>query len=203
MVRDGLQLWLEEEADIAVVGAVGTIARAIELCTEKRPDVVLMDFHLPDGDGITATAEIIALVPETSVIMMSGSLTDDLLSRAITAGCSGFLAKARGTEDLVTAVRSAAHGETILPREVLGALLGRMRTATPDADHGLTKRELEILQLLAKGLSTTAISERLVLSDHTTRNHVHNILMKLGAHSKLEAVATAMREGVLNVADFE
>jgi DNA-binding NarL/FixJ family response regulator len=203
MVRDGLKAWLEEESDVAVVGAVGTIGKALELAADIRPDVVLMDFHLPDGDGIEATIGIIAAAPQASVIMMSGSVTDDLLSRAISAGCCGFLAKERGSTDLVNAVRSAAKGETLLPREVLAALVGRMRNPTPKPEHGLTKRELEVLHLLAQGLSTSAICERLFLSEHTTRNHVRNILMKLGAHSKLEAVATATREGLLHLADFE
>ncbi|TMK19984.1 MAG: response regulator transcription factor, partial [Actinobacteria bacterium] len=143
--------------------------------------VVLMDYELPDGDGATATQRIKSEMPETQVVMVTSFDDESVLVRAIEAGASGFITKHKAIQEVSSAVRAAKAGEAF-PRG-LGA--------------DLTPRESEVLKMLAEGVSNQKIAEKLVVSMHTVRNHVQNVITKLGAHSKLEAVATAMREGLL------
>ena len=199
MVADGLKTLLSEHADIDVVGTAATAAEAIELVDRFQPDVLLLDFRLPDGDGAGVTEEVLRRSPSTRVVMLSAVGGDELLARSIEAGCSGFLPKDRSGDEVVHAVRAAARGESLVPTDVLVGLVDRLKRA-PKGKHGdLTPRELEILGMLAKGMSTEGISSSLFLSEHTVRNHVRNILAKLGAHSKLEAVAVAARDGIVSL----
>lgn len=200
MVAQGLSEVLATEDDIEVVGRAGTVRDARRMAAQFSPDVVVMDYRLPDGDGLTATAAIRGHDPETAVVMVTASDHDTVVAAAIEAGCSGFVAKDRAAQDVVTAVRAAARGEAGFPAAVLGRLLHRS-SAAPRAKGALTPRELEVLQLLAEGLSTREIAERFVLSISTVRNHVQNILSKLDAHSKLEAVSVAMRQGIVGRPD--
>ena len=201
MVAESLRVLLGGQPDLEVVGIAGTVAGAIALVERFRPHVVLVDYRLPDGDGAAATVEILKRVPETKVVMLSATAGDELLVRAIEAGCSGFLPKERSAIEVVSAVRAAFRGESLIPTEVLAGLLDRIRRVPGDKPGSLTPRELEILRLLAKGVSTEGISSSLFLSEHTVRNHVRNILGKLGAHSKLEAVAMAARDGIVTIGD--
>lgn len=200
MVAEGLSEVLATEDDIEVVGRAGTVRDAERMASQLAPDVVVMDYRLPDGDGLTATAAIRDQAPDTAVVMVTASDHDTVVAAAIEAGCSGFVAKDRAAQDVVHAVRAAARGEAGFPAAVLGRLLGRGQ-AGPRDRGALTQRELEVLQLLADGLSTRAIADRFVLSVSTVRNHVQNILTKLDAHSKLEAVSVAMRQGIVSRPD--
>lgn len=197
VVAEGLVALLTAEDDLAVVGTATSVAEALALVDQTRPDVVLLDYRLPDGDGISATLEIRRRAPETKVVMVSAVGHGELLARAIDAGCAGFLAKERSGDELLAAVRAAQRGDAFLPAALLADLIGRPRPG--GAGSRLTARELEVLSLLAAGLSTAAVTERLGRSEHTVRNHVRNILGKLGAHSKLEAVAIAAREGLISL----
>jgi len=201
MVAEGLRVLLSEQPDLEVVGTASTVAGAIELVDRYQPHVVLMDYRLPDGDGAYATAAILKQWPTTKVVMLSAVGGDELLARSIESGCSGFLPKDRGGEEVVSAVRAAFRGESLIPTSVLSGLLDRLRRAPKGKSGELTQRELEVLRLLAKGMSTEGISVLLFLSEHTVRNHVRNILAKLGAHSKLEAVAVAARDGIISLDD--
>jgi DNA-binding NarL/FixJ family response regulator len=163
--------------------------------------VLLLDYRLPDGDGATAATEILRRWPSTKVVMLSAAGGDELLARSIEAGCSGFLPKDRSGHEVVSAVRAAYRGESLIPTSVLVGLLDRLRRAPQGKAGDLTQREFEVLRLLAKGMSTEGISSLLFLSEHTVRNHVRNILAKLGAHSKLEAVAVAARDGIISLED--
>lgn len=199
MVADGLKTLLSEHVDIDVVGTAANVAQALDLVDRFHPDVLLLDYRLPDGDGAGATEEVLRRSPSTRVVMLSAVGGDELLARSIEAGCSGFLPKDRSGEEVVQAVRAAARGESLVPTDVLVGLVDRLKRA-PKGKHGdLTPRELEILGMLAKGMSTDGISSTLFLSEHTVRNHVRNILGKLGAHSKLEAVAVAARDGIISL----
>lgn len=199
MVADGLKILLSEHADIDVVDTAATVAEALDLVDRFHPDVLLVDYRLPDGDGAAATTEVLRRSPSTRVVMLSAVGGDELLARSIEAGCSGFLPKDRSGEEVVRAVRAAARGESLVPTDVLVGLVDRLKRS-PKAKHGdLTPRELEILGMLARGMSTEGISSSLFLSEHTVRNHVRNILGKLGAHSKLEAVAVAARDGIISL----
>lgn len=199
MVAEGLAMLLGGQEDLDVVGTAASVREGLELVERTRPHVVLLDYRLPDGDGASATSEILRRWPGTKVVMLSAAGSDELLARAIEAGCSGFLPKDRGADEVATAVRAAWRGESLIPTAVLAGLLGRLRRSTQGRAGELTPRELEVLRLLAKGMSTEGITSALFLSGHTVRNHVRNILNKLGAHSKLEAVALAARDGLVSL----
>ena len=182
---------------ITVTGRAGSVEEAVRVAREAEPDVVLLDWMLPDGTGADAARTIRAGLPETKAIVLSGWPDEDLLAAAIDAGCSAVLNKNRAFDDLLHTIREVQKGDVTLPLSSLPSVLARIRTPVGVAGADLTSRELEVLSLLAEGLSTEAISERLVISVHTVRNHIQRIIMKLGAHSKLEAVSMALRQGII------
>jgi DNA-binding NarL/FixJ family response regulator len=186
---------LDEEPDIISAGLASTLAQARARVVSATPDVVLLDRRLPDGDGIGAIPELRALRPSVNVVVLTASATDDVLVRAIEAGAAGFVSKTRGLSDVTAAVRAAASGEAVISPEMLSRLLPKLsRSAAPDP--GLTRREQEVLDLVGEGLANAAIAQRLGVSVNTVRNHIANLSAKLGAHSKLEAVAIAARRGL-------
>jgi DNA-binding NarL/FixJ family response regulator len=201
MVAEGLSALLSEEPDLEVAGTASTVADAMSLLARTEPDVVLVDYRLPDGDGATASEQILKRWPSTKVIMMSAGAGSELLERALQAGCAGLLAKDRSGAEVQAAVRAAYRGESLIATDELTGLLGRLRRPGSRPAGRLSARELEVLRLLARGRSTDAISSQLFLSEHTVRNHVRNILTKLGAHSKLEAVSIAARDGIVSLDD--
>ncbi len=159
---------------------------------------MVLDFHLPDGDAPEIAGKILASRPGTRILVLSGSGGDRSLLAALDAGCLGFVTKDKAVEELVAAVRHVHAGEAYVPAAMLGALLPRIgrRFDHPGAD--LTDRERQVLHCLGDGMTNPAIAEQLFLSVHTVRSHVQGVLSKLGAHSKLEAVAIATREGLLD-----
>jgi len=197
MVAEGLARLVASESDLEFVGVAGSVADAVSLVAREGPDVVLMDYHLPDGDGAEATASILRRWPHVKVLMLSGSSETEVLSKAIEAGCSGFISKNRRAGDIMSAVRSVARGEIVMRADQLAEVMNRL--SAPANSEGLTARELEILRLLAKGRSSAEIAIELFLSKHTVRNHIRNILMKLDAHTMLAAVAVATRDGILSL----
>jgi DNA-binding NarL/FixJ family response regulator len=199
MVAEMFALLIDREPDMRLAGTAHGVSEALALVERERPDVVLMDYRLPDGDGIAAVTEILERWPGTHVLMLSGDAPEDLMARAIEAGCVGMLAKNRPTGELLSAIRSASRGELVFRVDEMNTLLDHLRKpVNPDAEF-LTRREIEVLQLLAEGLSTERIAAKLFISIHTVRNHVAKILTKLGAHSKLEAVAIATRDKIVSL----
>jgi DNA-binding NarL/FixJ family response regulator len=188
---------LQDESDINVVGSVGTVAGAVELAQRTTPDVVVMDHRLPDGDGITASAQVRRHRPETNVLLLTGDTDERLLVRAIEAGCSGFLTKDKAVRELVEAIRVVAGGESSVPPELITRLLPRLNRTYRGLGSDLTTRELEVLRLAAEGKTNAAIAASVHLSVNTVRNHMQNAISKLHAHSKLEAVSVAVREGII------
>ncbi len=188
---------LDHEPDLTVVGAAGTLEKARALLATEAPDVVLLDHRLPDGDGVEAIPDLLALRPEASIVVLTATTADHVLVAAIEGGASGFVSKTRGLDEVTSAVRAAAAGESVISPEMLARLLPRLHRREAEPRDTLTEREREVLQLLAEGLSNAAIAERLFVSVHTVRNHVANLSTKLGAHSKLEALSIAVREGLL------
>jgi DNA-binding NarL/FixJ family response regulator len=191
---------LSAEPDIVSVGVAGTIAKARSMISTTAPDVVLLDRRLPDGDGVAAIPELRALRPSAKIVVLTASAADSVLVAAIEAGASGFLSKTRGLAEVTSAVRAAASGEAVISPEMLMRLLSRLALGPGGArggQHDLTEREREVLALIADGLTNAAIAERMVVSVHTVRNHIANLSHKLGAHSKLEALSIAVREGLL------
>jgi DNA-binding NarL/FixJ family response regulator len=198
VVAQALAMLLGARADIEVVGVAGSVAEVCQLASASSPDVILMDYALPDGDGVAATAAIKALQPEVKVVMLTAFLDEEVLVAAIEAGCSGYVTKYKGAEELVTAVRLAAEGEALVSADMLARLLPRLRRSHHGLGWNLTPRERQVLELLAEGDTKEVIASRLFVSTNTVRNHIQNILTKLGAHSRLEAVAAAAREGLLH-----
>ena len=190
---------LDSQEDIAVIDKVSTAAAAEAAVRETPVDVVLMDWELPDGTGGDAARKIRALDPSTKVVILSGFANESLLAAAIEAGCSAVLSKTIPLADLMDAIRSAYAGEVTIPLGRLSSVVTRLKRPSTRSSDVLSRRELEVLRLLADGLSNAAIAERLVLSVNTVRNHVQRVIMKLGAHSKLEAVALALRQGIIEI----
>ena len=188
---------LDHEPDLIVVGAAGTLEKARAQLATQKPDVVLLDHRLPDGDGVEAIPDLLALRPEASIVVLTATTADHVLVAAIEGGASGFVSKTRGLDEVTSAVRAAAAGESVISPEMLARLLPTLHRRAAEPHDKLTEREREVLQLLAEGLSNAAIAERLFVSVHTVRNHVANLSNKLGAHSKLEALSIAVREGLL------
>lgn len=187
------------EKRIGEVRTAGSVAAALEESRERCPDVVLMDFRLPDGEGTKAAAQIKAECPETKVVMLTAEVHESIVLEAIEAGCSGYLLKNAKLEEVFDAVLAANAGEALISPAILARVLPKLRSGTGGLGFQLSRREMEVLRLLSEGRSNQSIAEVLVLSPNTVRNHVQRILEKLGAHSKLEAVATAARTGLLRL----
>lgn len=189
---------LLDAGGIEVVGVVGKVEDAVATAASRRPDVVLMDYELPDGDGVRATAAIKAASPHTQVVLLTSNADEDVLVAAIEAGASGYVTKHKPAAEVVAAVRAAADGEMLVSSDMLARLLPRMGRAEPrGGGYDLTPRELEVLALLVEGTPNQELAARMGISRNTVRNHVQNLLTKLGVHSRLEAVALASREGLL------
>jgi DNA-binding NarL/FixJ family response regulator len=196
MFSQALKAALDEADDIAVTAAVETAAAGVAAARETDPDVVLMDYRLPDGDGVDAARRIKAEHPDTKIVMLTATSDDSVLRKAIAAGCSGYLTKNQTVDELMLAVRAAHSGEALISPAMLSRLLDRLGDRSrPGSD--LTSREAEVLRLLAQGLSNPAIASTLGIRMATVRNHVQSVIEKLHAHSKLEAVAAAIRLGVI------
>lgn len=195
MVAQSFRHVLELNDDIEVVSTANSVAEGLVAAATHLPDVILMDFGLPDGDGISAAARIRTERPNVKIVILTDSNDPDALRRAVDAGCLGYLDKARPIDELVAAVRVAATGHVAISTSDLSKIVSGTRRG--DIAR-LTKREREILFLIAEGLTNKAIAERLVLSVHTVRTHVQTILAKLGAHSKLEALAVAKRRRLIS-----
>jgi DNA-binding NarL/FixJ family response regulator len=190
---------LGAEPDMVVVGVSNDIADAERALAAAEPDVVLLDHRLPDGDGVAAIGRL-SRRHEAQFVMLTASTAEHVLIAAVEAGAAGFISKSRSLTDLTTAVRAAAAGEAVISPELLARLLPRLSgSRTRMAPAKLTQREIEVLQLVARGLSNAAIAEELVVSVNTVRNHVANLSAKLAAHSKLEAVSVGLREGIISV----
>lgn len=203
LLTDALAGLLRREADIDVLGIASTVGEAQHAAAE-RPDVVLMDYRLPDGTGAEATRAIKSRWPRTKVIMLSAITDDETVLDAIRAGVDGYLTKDQASHDVVSAVRSAHAGDILLPRELVFEISRRVAVARREAAarsrvDQLTPRELEVLGALAEGLSSRDICERLYIAPNTLRTHVQNIMTKLRVHSKLEAVAFAIRQEMVSV----
>jgi DNA-binding NarL/FixJ family response regulator len=203
VVAEGLQALLEEYPDLHVVGWAPTVAAAGAAAAGRKVDVALVDFRLPDGSGADAAASIRSHQPGTAIVILSVEDSDDAMMAAVGAGAAGYLLKSAPSEDVVEAIRRAAEGETLIPAQRMMELLTRRRAAQrQEAERArvretLTPRELEILHLLAEGLDNHDVAERLCIEYTTVRSHVHRLLQKLNARSKLEAVVKATELGIV------
>jgi DNA-binding NarL/FixJ family response regulator len=198
---EALRIAIGRERDVDVVGVVPTGDQAVAVAAVRRPDVVLMDIEMPGMDGIEATRRIKEESPGSRIIMLTEHVEELILARAVEAGASGYLAKTESIEQVPRAIRLAHRGEPLLsPDEVHGLLRTLRHRRSQEASERqrvdrLTPRETEILQYMADGISSPRIAEALRVSPYTLRTHVQNVLMKLGVHSKLEALALVIRHG--------
>jgi DNA-binding NarL/FixJ family response regulator len=197
VLASSLAMVLDAEPDLMSVGVAGTLEKARGMVVSTTPDVILLDHRLPDGDGVAAIGELRRLRPSAQVVVLTASAADHVLVAAIEAGASGFVSKSRSLDELTSAVRAAATGEAVISPEMLARLLPRLQRSGRARHNDLTEREREVLGLLADGLSNAVIAEQLFVSVHTVRNHIANLSAKLGAHSKLEALSIAVRDGLL------
>ncbi len=195
---ESLARLVADEADISVVGIAKTAAEALQLVDDSKPNVALVDYAMPDRDGVEVASAIKAAHADVMVVMLTGAADDTVLLAAIEAGCSGFLTKDRAAGEIVDAVRAAAAGEALISPAMLARLLPKLSPTRRAVGSDLTDREREILLLLAEGHANKVIASQLFLSVNTVRNYVQSVLTKLGAHSKLEAVSTAVREGIID-----
>jgi DNA-binding NarL/FixJ family response regulator len=194
MVAEAMALAMQRADDIEIVARARSIATALEEVARWSPDVVLLDRRLPDGDAIDAIGPLSQL--GARVLMLTGEATSTVAARVAEAGGSGLVLKSAGLDELEDAVRRVADGEAVFGAEFLAGVLSRLTGRTRSAT--LTARERQALGLLADGASTAEVARRLGVAVNTARNHVQRVLEKLGARSKLEAVAIARREGLLD-----
>jgi two-component system, NarL family, response regulator DevR len=197
VLASSLAMVLEAEEDISTAGVATTLEQARALIGSSQPDVLLLDHRMPDGDGVAAIPGLRALRPSIRIVVLTASAADHVLMSAIQNGASGFLSKTRSLDEVTAAVRAAAAGESVISPELLARLLPRFGSGKVRSVDELTERERDVLALVAQGLSNAAIAERLVVSVHTVRNHIASLSLKLGAHSKLEALSIAVRRGLL------
>jgi DNA-binding NarL/FixJ family response regulator len=200
---DALTMAIDIHDDLACVGAASSIATAIDTARAVVPDVVLLDIHLPDGDGIDAMQQIRDACPGARVVILTGHTDVEVLARAAAAGASGFLPKESPIGSVISAIRAARHGEMHIEGAMLAAILGRVSSPAagvgrtdPDA-AALTPRETDVLLLMGQGMDPHAIASWLGISLHTCRGYQKAIMAKLRAHSQLEAVVLASRKGLL------
>jgi DNA-binding NarL/FixJ family response regulator len=194
VVRVGLRGMLEAEPDLTVVGEAASGDEALVLVAGLRPQVVLMDLRMPGTDGVAATARIGEEFPEVRVLVLTTYDTDGDILRAIEAGATGYLLKDTAIGPLAAAVRAAARGETVLAPPVAARLVTRMRA--PAMEH-LTPREVEVLSLVARGLSNVEIGRQLYIGEATVKTHLLRAFAKLGVNDRTAAVTAALARGIL------
>jgi DNA-binding NarL/FixJ family response regulator len=202
LVRTGFRMILKAERDIEVVGEASDGAEAVELAQTRRADVVLMDIRMPAVDGLEATRRLSAAGVDARVLILTTFDLDEYVYDALRAGASGFLLKDAPAAQLVTAVRVVASGEALLAPSITRRLIAEFArrpppTARPDGMEELTARELEVLRLVARGLSNAEIAKELYVSDATVKTHVARILMKLGLRDRVQAVVAAYESGLV------
>jgi DNA-binding NarL/FixJ family response regulator len=193
LVADSVAAALDAADDVSVVFVAGTCADGLAAVRRHQPDVLLLDQRLPDGLGTDLLPALEHASPRTRVILVTGADTDDVLHRAFEGGCAGYIAKGQRAATLLDAVRKAAAGETVLSPGDLRRLVHRQVRLGDD----LTARERDVLLHLVEGRSTAWLAQQLNITPATTRNHIQAVISKLGAHSKLEAVSIALREGIV------
>jgi DNA-binding NarL/FixJ family response regulator len=202
VVREGLAIVVEGFPDTEVVGLAGDGAEAIDLVSSAAPDVVLMDLRMPNVDGVEATRAIRERHPGVAVVVLTTYADDDSIVAALSAGAAGYLTKDAARDDIRRAVEAAAAGQAVLDPSVQAALLkaAQQGVARPPASavppDGLTEREVEVLALIASGLSNHEIAERLFVAETTVKTHINRIFAKTGSRDRAQAAVYAHRHGL-------
>jgi DNA-binding NarL/FixJ family response regulator len=202
MLREGLRRSMTDEG-FDVVGEAENGEQAARMADELRPDVILMDVSMPEIDGVEATRRIKAAGSDARIIMLTMHADHDVLADAIRAGACGYLVKDCSTEEVAEAVRMAANGDTALSPQLAATMLDEVRrmdpSSTAEEDRVVTKREEEVLQLIADGCSTPEVAGQLFISQKTVKNHLASIYQKLDARDRTQAVLQAVRMGIVHL----
>jgi two-component system NarL family response regulator len=206
LFRRGLEMVLEEEPDIELVGQASDGAEAVEKAAESLPDVVLMDIRMPRSNGIEACRAMKEAAPSAKIVILTISDEEEDLFEAIRAGASGYLLKDIPLDEVADAVRAVYGGQSLINPSMAGKLLTEFATLAKRDDEErpqevpaprLTEREMQVLKLVARGMNNRDIAKELFISENTVKNHVRNILEKLQIHSRMEAVMVAVREKLI------
>jgi len=219
LVRAGFEVLIDTADDLTVVGTAANGAEAVELAVQRRPDVILMDIRMPVLDGLQATAEVLARVEGTRVLMLTTFDLDEYVFGALRAGASGFLLKDTPPADLLAGIRLVAAGDALLSPSITRQLIEEFIRRRPPSNHpaatldrtegclparekppeltGLTDREVEVLELVARGLSNSEIAQRLYVSPATAKTHVARLLMKLDARDRAQLIIMAYESGLI------
>ena len=203
LFREALSTALAAEPDLIVIGEARDGLEAVAEAARTGPQVAVLDADLPNGDGVRAAALIRDRLPDCRIVILAAEEDPEVLTSAVEVGASGYLTKASPLSDLVDAIRCVHRGDTLVPAQMLGYLLERLIRRRREQDEAvrrlgrLTAREREVLSLLAEGGDNDSIAQVLVISPQTARTHIQNVLVKLGVHSRLEAAALAIQNGLV------
>ena len=200
VVREGVRALFETQPDITIVGEAASGEEAVRLCADYAPDVVLMDLLMPGLNGVEATRQIKQVSPRSQVIVLTSYHEDEHILPAIRAGALSYLLKEAGPDELLAAVQKAAWGETTIHSRVAAKMMRALQCAEAKEESlvdDLSKRELEVLRLIAEGLSNAAIGEALFISEKSVKSHVGNILSKLHLADRTQAAVYAWRSGLV------
>lgn len=207
VVREGLSAIVDVEDDIAVVGQAADGVEALRQAQTLRPDVVLMDLKMPNMDGVAAIRQIRAALPHTHVLILTTYADDEYIMAGIRAGARGYLLKDAPPDELVRAIRVVARGESLLQPVIAARVLDRLSELMEGGSQpvvqrveqaALTARELEVLTMIANGARNRAVAEALAISERTVKVHIANLMVKLEANTRAEAVARALKLGLLS-----
>jgi DNA-binding NarL/FixJ family response regulator len=194
IVLDGIALNLEDSGDVVVAGRASSAQEAVVRVQHDRPDVLVLDLELPDRGGLEALAEVKRLAPSVRTVVFTAYGGSERISAALRAGADAYVLKGTSSAELLEAIRSVAAGQPFLPRSIAADVLGSLRDP---AREPLTNRELQILRLLAQGLSNKAIAANLGITERTVKFHVSEIISRLGASNRAHAVAVAQKTGII------
>jgi NarL family two-component system response regulator LiaR len=200
MVRQGVKAFLVTQPDISVVGEAGSGEEAVKLAEQQVPDVILMDLIMPDMDGVETTRQVKKVSPRSQIVVLTSYHEDDHIFPALKAGALSYLLKDISAEELASAVRKAAMGEAVLHPRVAARVIKELQGKRADNLNPFTElseRELEVLKLIADGMSNAEMAAKLILSEKTIKGHVSNILSKLHLVDRTQAAVYAWREGVV------
>ncbi len=203
MLIETLRTVIGNEPDIRIVGEADTCSGCLDLVRQVRPIVLLLDVALPDGDGLSLVPKINRMSPETNILILTSLSDEATLMKAVDLGVSGFVSKNQHLKELISAIRQAANGEIAIPASLLLGLLSRKvrphnQPVANQNQEALTSREVEVLKCLAQGYSGPDMAGKLNISPLTVQTHIRNIIMKLGVHSRLEAVTCALQWGLID-----
>jgi DNA-binding NarL/FixJ family response regulator len=200
-----LQVVLDMQDDIKVVGMAFTGDEGLKLAIETRPDVLLVDYHMPGMSGLEVIQQLRAAGEDTTVVVLTADTGEAVMAEAIAAGAAGYITKQQALSEVVQAVRTASEGEPVVPPFMIPRILSHFHHQQQREQQAemlkarLSAREIEILEQLARGKSNDAISEIFVLSPNTVRTHIQNVIKKMGVHSKLEATTLALQLGIITM----